>query len=57
MRYCSSSSPFFLVTPSQGRQKGKAKERLKDEQPTRTKKKKKKTNPSHGGKLFHPWPL
>jgi hypothetical protein len=39
MRYCSSSSPFFLVTPLQGRQKGKAKERPKDEQPAKTKKK------------------
>jgi hypothetical protein len=43
--------------PSQGRQKGKAKERPRAEQPIGTKKGEKKASPSHGGKLSHPWPL
>jgi hypothetical protein len=42
--------------PSQGRQKGKAKERPKDTQPAATKKKKvwgERASPSHGRKLSH----
>jgi hypothetical protein len=41
--------------PSYGRQKGKAKERPKDEQLARTKGK--PVNLSCGRKLFHPWPF
>jgi hypothetical protein len=44
------------LKPSQDKQKGKAKERPKDEQPTRIKKKK-KANPSHGWKLSYSQPF
>jgi hypothetical protein len=44
------------LKPSQERQKGKAKERPKDEQPARIKKKK-KANPSHGWKLSYSQPF
>jgi hypothetical protein len=41
---------------SEGRQKGKAKERSKDVQPAGPKKKKKRVSPSRGRKLSHSQP-
>jgi len=46
----------WWLEPSQGTQKGKAKNRPKDAQPARTKKRE-RASPFHGGKLSHPQPL
>jgi hypothetical protein len=47
------SNKRSMARTIRGRQKGKAKERPKDEQPTRTKKKRERASPSHDRKLSH----